>query len=78
MQAKWNFKILKRSTAKRKKHYDEDEAFAEKARNYVVKLQGGDEYCPHHVEKLVDITMQQNQRNYDRLNVDVDRKRCDG
>ena len=28
-----------------KKHYDEDESFAEKARNYVVKLQGGDEYC---------------------------------
>ena len=27
-----------------KKHYDEDEVFAEKARNYVVKLQSGDEY----------------------------------
>jgi arginyl-tRNA synthetase len=27
-----------------KKHYDEDEAFAERARSYVVKLQGGDEY----------------------------------
>jgi arginyl-tRNA synthetase len=25
-----------------KKHYDEDEAFAERARSYVVKLQGGD------------------------------------
>ena len=28
-----------------KKHYDEDEVFAERARGYVVKLQGGDEYC---------------------------------
>ncbi|OBW94697.1 arginyl-tRNA synthetase [Gallibacterium salpingitidis] len=52
-----------------KKHYDEDEAFAEKARGYVVKLQGGDEYCRTMWRKLVDITMQQNQRNYDRLNV---------
>ena len=52
-----------------KKHYDEDPAFAEKARNYVVKLQGGDEYCRAMWKKLVDSTMQQNQRNYDRLNV---------
>ena len=52
-----------------KKHYDEDPVFAEKARNYVVKLQGGDEYCRAMWKKLVDITMQQNQRNYDRLNV---------
>ena len=59
---------------KQKKHYDEDEAFAEKARNYVVKLQGGDEYCRTMWKKLVDITMQQNQRNYDRLNVTLTEK----
>ena len=57
-----------------KKHYDEDEAFAKKARNYVVKLQGGDEYCRTMWKKLVDITMQQNQRNYDRLNVTLTEK----
>ena len=57
-----------------KKHYDEDEAFAEKARNYVVKLQGGDKYCRTMWKKLVDITMQQNQRNYDRLNVTLTEK----
>ena len=57
-----------------KKHYDEDEAFAEKARNYVVKLQGGDEYCRTMWKKLVDITIQQNQRNYDRLNVTLAEK----
>ena len=57
-----------------KKHYDENEAFAEKARNYVVKLQGGDEYCRTMWKKLVDITMQQNQRNYDRLNVTLTEK----
>ena len=52
-----------------KKHYDEDPVFAEKARNYVVKLQSGDEYCRTMWQKLVKITMQQNQYNYDRLNV---------
>ncbi|WP_261833683.1 arginine--tRNA ligase [Vibrio ishigakensis] len=57
-----------------KKLYDEDEAFAERARNYVVKLQGGDEYCAEMWKKLVDITMVQNQRNYDRLNVSLSRE----
>lgn len=57
-----------------KKHYDEDEIFAEKARNYVVKLQGGDEYCRTMWKRLVDITMQQNQYNYARLNVTLTEK----
>ncbi|QLK87432.1 arginine--tRNA ligase [Arsenophonus endosymbiont of Aphis craccivora] len=52
-----------------KKHYDEDENFAELARNYVVKLQSGDEYCRKMWRKLVDITMAQNQHTYHRLNV---------
>ncbi len=57
-----------------KKHYDEDEAFAERARGYVVKLQGGDEYCRAMWKKLVDITMAQNQIIYDRLNVSLSEK----
>lgn len=56
-----------------KRTYDEDEAFAERARNYVVKLQGGDEYCRAMWKKLVDITMSQNQLVYDRLNVTLSR-----
>ncbi|WP_335896628.1 arginine--tRNA ligase [Klebsiella quasipneumoniae] len=56
-----------------KKHYDEDEAFAERARSYVVKLQGGDEYFLQMWCKLVDITMSQNQITYDRLNVTLTR-----
>lgn len=52
-----------------KKYYDEDADFAEKARHYVVKLQGGDEYCRTMWRKLVDITMQQNLATYQRLNV---------
>ena len=54
-----------------KKHYDEDESFAERARGYVVKLQGGDDYCRTMWKKLVDLTMSQNQRIYDRLNVSL-------
>ncbi|ELY3771286.1 arginine--tRNA ligase [Cronobacter dublinensis] len=57
-----------------KKHYDEDEAFAARARSYVVKLQGGDEYCREMWRKLVDITMAQNQITYQRLNVTLTRK----
>lgn len=61
-----------------KKLYDEDEEFAVKARSYVVKLQGGDEYCREMWKKLVDITMVQNQRNYDRLNVSLTRENVMG
>ncbi|ECI3497116.1 arginine--tRNA ligase [Salmonella enterica subsp. salamae] len=56
-----------------KKHYDEDETFAERARNYVVKLQSGDAYFREMWRKLVDITMTQNQITYDRLNVTLTR-----
>ncbi|WP_261872889.1 arginine--tRNA ligase [Vibrio rarus] len=56
-----------------KKLYDEDEAFAVKARSYVVKLQSGDAFCVDMWKKLVDITMKQNQLNYDRLNVSLTR-----
>ncbi|MBV7404494.1 arginine--tRNA ligase [Enterobacter sp. ENT03] len=57
-----------------KTHYDADAAFAERARNYVVKLQSGDEYCREMWRKLVDITMTQNQITYERLNVTLTRK----
>lgn len=57
-----------------KRTYDEDPAFAERARRYVVKLQSGDEYCRQMWKKLVDITMSQNQKVYDRLNVTLSRK----
>ncbi|WP_276854280.1 arginine--tRNA ligase [Enterobacter oligotrophicus] len=56
-----------------KKHYDEDEAFAERARSYVVKLQGGDPYFLEMWRKLGDITMSQNQLTYNRLNVTLTR-----
>ena len=54
-----------------KKLYDEDADFAETARNYVVRLQGGDQACLDRWQTLVDITLEQNQKNYDRLNVSL-------
>ena len=52
-----------------KECYDSDEAFAVKARHYVVLLQGGDEYCRSMWKKLVNMTMDQNQKLYDRLDI---------
>ncbi|SES79938.1 arginine--tRNA ligase [Thorsellia anophelis] len=57
-----------------KKTYDEDEEFALRARGYVVKLQGGDEYCLTMWQKLVKLTMAQNFAAYERLNVTLTEK----
>ncbi|UNU72971.1 arginine--tRNA ligase [Moraxella nasovis] len=57
-----------------KETYDNDEEFAKKARSYVVRLQSGDEYCVNMWQKLVAITMQQNQASYDRLGVSLSDK----
>ncbi len=57
-----------------KEKYDSDEEFAVKARHYVVLLQGGDEYCHKMWQKLVDMTVEQNQKLYDRLNVSLSKK----
>ncbi|QGX92271.1 arginine--tRNA ligase [Tatumella sp. TA1] len=54
-----------------KKRYDQDSDFSKRARRYVVKLQQGDEYCRKMWRQLVDISMQQNQHNYDLLNVSL-------
>ncbi|MBK4765081.1 MAG: arginine--tRNA ligase [Pantoea sp. Brub] len=52
-----------------KKEYEKNSSFAELARKYVVKLQNGDKYCLNLWNKLVTITMNQNQKIYNRLNV---------
>ncbi len=54
--------------------YDSDLDFAQKARCYVVLLQSGDEYCHNMWQKLVRMTMDQNQRIYERLNVTLSNK----
>ena len=54
-----------------KKRFDDDEAFAVKARDYVVRLQAGEEYFKKLWKKLVDITLSHNQEVYERLNVSL-------
>lgn len=49
--------------------FDTEPDFAVLARNYVVKLQGGDDHCLKMWRKLVEVTIAQNQLTYDRLNV---------
>ncbi|MFM2481772.1 arginine--tRNA ligase [Celerinatantimonas sp. YJH-8] len=61
-----------------KQRYDSDEVFAERARNYVVRLQGGDEYCNTLWRKLVDITLNHNQSVYDRLGVSLTKQNVMG
>ncbi len=52
-----------------KHQFDSDPEFAQRARAYVVRLQGGDEYCRQLWRKLVAVTIAQNQIAYQRLNV---------
>ncbi len=56
-----------------KQKFDADADFANRARQYVAKLQAGDPEFLKMWQKLVDITMTQNQRNYERLNVSLTR-----
>lgn len=52
-----------------KKHFDEDAQFAATAREYVVKLQSGDEKTLALWQKFRAVSLAHNQRVYDRLNV---------
>lgn len=49
--------------------FDEDKDFAESARNYVVKLQAGDEECLAHWQKFIEISLQHCEEVYEKLNV---------
>ena len=52
-----------------KKHFDESEAFANKARDYVVKLQSGDEKVLKLWEQFREISLQHSQAIYEKLNI---------
>lgn len=52
-----------------KRRDESDPQFSAKAREYVVKLQQGDDHCRTLWKQLVRITMEQNQHTYQRLNV---------
>ncbi|ABF13938.1 arginine--tRNA ligase [Candidatus Palibaumannia cicadellinicola] len=54
-----------------KDKYDTDPSFAQEARNCVVKLQCGDSFCLKIWQKLVKITINENQKIYNRLNISL-------
>jgi arginyl-tRNA synthetase len=52
-----------------KKHFDADPAFADKARDYVVKLQSGDAHCRKLWKQFIDVSVAHNLDIYQKLNV---------
>ena len=52
-----------------KKHFDDDEAFANKARDYVVRLQSGDEQMLKLWQQFKDISLHHSTEIYQQLNV---------
>lgn len=52
-----------------KQHFDADPAFADKARDYVVKLQSGDMHCLHLWQQFIDISVAHSEELYRKLNV---------
>jgi len=54
-----------------KKHFDASKDFANKARDYVVKLQSGDKACLKLWQEFINKTMQHCQSVYDDLNVSL-------
>ncbi|KIQ35521.1 MULTISPECIES: arginine--tRNA ligase [Pseudomonas syringae group] len=54
-----------------KQRFDESEAFAERARGLVVKLQGGDAECLALWKRFNEISLSHCQKTYERLNVNL-------
>jgi len=56
-----------------KGRFDADEAFADKAREYVVKIQSGDKHCLELWQKFIDISLGHCEEVYDKLGVQLTR-----
>ncbi len=57
-----------------KGRFDVDEAFADKAREYVVKIQSGDVHCLQLWQKFIDISLGHCEEVYEKLDVNLTRK----
>lgn len=68
-QDKFLLSDLEKFYQQSKKHFDTDINFANKAREYVVMLQSGDEYCRQLWKKFIDISIAHSQSIYLNLNV---------
>ncbi|MCX4026482.1 arginine--tRNA ligase [Endozoicomonas sp. SM1973] len=56
-----------------KKLFDESPEFADQSREYVVKLQAGDEHCKNLWQRFIDISLSHSEEVYERLNVSLTR-----
>ena len=56
-----------------KKRFDEDPAFADKAREYVVKIQSGDPHCLTLWKRFIEISLWHCEEVYDKLGVNLTR-----
>ncbi|MEW5248279.1 arginine--tRNA ligase [Microbulbifer discodermiae] len=56
-----------------KVRFDEEEGFADRAREYVVKLQGGDPECRKLWQQFIDISISHSEEIYRKLNVTLKR-----
>ncbi|CCQ09883.1 Arginyl-tRNA synthetase [Pseudoalteromonas luteoviolacea B = ATCC 29581] len=56
-----------------KKRFDDEEGFADKARDYVVKLQGGDAHCAKLWQLFIDTSVKHSEEVYGKLNVTLKR-----
>ncbi len=69
-----NLKDLEQFYKDAKKRFDEDENFANKAREYVVKIQSGDLHCLNLWQKFIDISLGHCEDVYDKLCVKLTRE----
>lgn len=56
-----------------KVRFDNEEGFADRARDYVVKLQGGDTQCMLLWQNFIDVSIAHSEEVYDKLNVSLQR-----
>lgn len=54
--------------------FDDEDGFADRAREYVVKLQGGDEQCLVLWKLFIDVSIQHSEEIYSKLNVGLTRE----
>ncbi|GGD55872.1 arginine--tRNA ligase [Lacimicrobium alkaliphilum] len=53
--------------------FDEEQGFADRAREYVVRLQGGDTQCSQLWQKFIDVSIAHSEEVYQKLNVTLSR-----
>jgi arginyl-tRNA synthetase len=68
-----NLKDLEQFYKDAKKRFDEDKNFADKAREYVVKIQSGDKHCLELWKQFIDISLYHCEDVYNKLGVSLTR-----